>query len=309
MANSRQALADVLAEAVRRTGDRTARERGVAMATALLADGIFAVRRSAARALGELDQDALRGICEDYLSSGSIMLRERAAEVAGWLPMDSENTLDNVDLRRLSRDPERRVRDCANRSRADARRRFWAAEHLRFVTEADPDPNQWVLSKYASGAALAKIGDDRDMTALEARARRTDVPPNVRHWYARVLKDLERQWQQTTRKWPEPWLPWRGSIEKLRGSFVAGERTYAAQFSLWHVPPAYDGDLASWGGAAHLEGTDTLVAQIALLDDAAAIGLVRVDHRVEASAIVVSASGSEVLLRGSGPYPAAVEHA
>ena len=138
------------------------------------------------------------------------------------------------------------------------------------------------------------------------RARGTDVPPNVRHWYTRVLKDLERQWKETTRKWPDPWLPWRGSIEKLSGSFAVGERTYPAQFSLWLIPPAHDRDSVSWGGAAYLEGADTLSLLDVLINREAAFGLVRVDGRAEGRAIVVSACGSEVLLSGSGPYPAAV---
>ena len=125
---------------------------------------------AATRALGELDQDTLRATCEEYLSSGSIMLRERTAEAAGWLPIDAEDTLDNAVLRRLADDSERRVRAAAKRARKDARRRYWAADHLRVVTGTDSDPNQWVLRKYASGAALANVGDDRDILALAARA-------------------------------------------------------------------------------------------------------------------------------------------
>jgi HEAT repeat protein len=306
MADSRRALADALPEAIRQSADGSSRERAIAIAKALLTDGVFAVRRSAARALGELDQGALRAVCEEYLSSGSIVLRERTAEAAGWLPIDDENTLDNAILRRLGGDSEDRVRDAAKRTREEARRRCWAAEHLRVVLGADSDPNLWVLRKYASGAALAKIGDDRDMLALATHARGSDVPPNVRHWYGRVLKDLDRQWRETTRKWPDPWRPWRGSIEKLGGSLVVKERTYPAQFSLWLVPPQHDLGLTSWGGAADLDKGDAWSLLREYSDSENSRGIVRIEGRAEARALMVRVSGSEVLLSGSGPYPAGV---
>jgi len=303
MADSRVALAEVLPEAARRAGHDAHAPRAVALLKILMLDGTFAVRRAAARALREVDQIALQHACEEYVASGSIILRERAAEAAGWLPIDSERTLDNGLIRCLSSDPERRVRSAATRSREEARRRRWANDHLLSIQVRDFDPNSWVLRKYARGTAITRIGDDRVRDELESLAHAPGIPPNVRHWYKRLHKSLERQWTETARKWPEPWLPWRGAIENCDGTLRIGEAEFRANFRLWLLLPADESERISWGGMAMLVDAGVFDAFGRFLQNHQQRVVVQIPGRVDAEVLLASLRGQELLIVGNGIYP------
>lgn len=307
MADSREAFVKALPDAVARANSSPRRQRAIMFATHLLDDGAFAVRRSAARTLSNLDQHVLRKVCEKYMRSGSILLRERAAEYAAWLPADAEDTLDNTVLRKLASDEERRVRHSAGRAVDELRHRTWAAEHLRAIASKQADPNAWVLSCNASGTALSKIGDDLDIEALRSLARTRKLPPNVRHWYRRLLKDLDRQWRETTRKWPDPWLPWRGAVEEFSGRILFGMDSYEVRFSLWIAPPSDGDDLAEWGGAATFKSGAGSFPWNLLMAGSDENARLQIEGRSDAEAVVVRSTGSELLLSGSGPYPSKIK--
>lgn len=307
MADSRQALADALLVSVFSPGSK-ALERRVKLLRGLLNDGAFAVRRAAARALARIAAKSLATTCEEWIRSGSIMLRARAAEAAAWLPHDAEETVDNRFQRQLAMDAEAPVRAAARRSRIELHRRVWAATHLRELSSGSPEnPNDWVLRRYASGSALASTGDDASLKELRELARSADLPPNVRRWLEQVAKDLEKQWHETTQKWPEPWLPWRGNVEQLVGHLIADDRVYSADFSLWLLPPENDESAATWGGTAQLAEVGKMFAFGLTISGKLRRVRLQIEGRLEAEASIAGVNASHVILTGIGAYPDAVD--
>jgi hypothetical protein len=306
MPESRRALADALVEVVLRANVPDIRERAIFVATALIEDGSFLVRRSAARSLCRLDMERIMKLIDDYWRSGSIVLREHAAELSAWVPIDDETELDNSFLRKLAIDPERRVRDAARRSRDELRRRTWALDLRRFVTDVEGDGNDWVLKKFAYGTALAKVGDDEDEAFLSEFARLPEIPPNVRHWIRRVVKDLEKQWRETTRKWPNSWRPWSGRMEVVMGELSVGNFRMQGRIHLWWRPSETTSDLPTWGGAGEVR-VETLSAEYGAMFDTGKATL-KVDGRAETDVLIVHASGAEITFHGSGPYPTSCDN-
>ena len=102
MPDSRVSIADAIPLAASNDGTTT---RAEDLLKLLVLDDVFAVRRTAARALARLDMIGLVNWCNQALESRTISRRRIAAEVAGWLPVDSDETIDNEQLRIAARDP------------------------------------------------------------------------------------------------------------------------------------------------------------------------------------------------------------
>ncbi len=280
-------------------GEPVLQKRAVEMFEKLRGDSVFAVRRSAARALAEIDPRGLRQWCEDAIASGSINARRIAAYAAGWLPLDSDATLDNTLLRHFLKDDERSVREAAKRARDEARRRKWSAELMDLIRQPHKDPNERVLRGYAASRALANVGDDFDIDSISDMLGEKDMPPNVYFWLKQTRKSLEEQWKKTTGKWPEPWLPWKGTIEHVEGLLVSESEEYAGTFTLWRIE-GFGGEASNWGGSAHLESRS---GGLSLMFSSRPHLKLRIPGRKEATALIKEAGTSGTLLIGSGPYP------
>ena len=254
MPNARAALADGLQVAAGAAGEG-GRRRALRLLEDLASDSSYAVRRSAARAFSRVDARALARLCGEWGRSGQTDLRRRAAEAAGWLPFDNDDTLDNETLRQLSTDPEPAVRSAAGAATVEARERAWAAHCLDRVNAArSDDGTRWVLSAFRYGQALSRLGDDEAIERLADLAGGADPPPppNVRHWLGRALKAVEKHWKKSVQEWPEPWLPWSGSLEEVDGTVsLAGATrpTRPTRLSLWLRRRRDPADAAGWGGA------------------------------------------------------------
>jgi hypothetical protein len=254
--------------------------------------------------MAAIDSSMLGKLCQEWIDSGSILLKHHAAEAAAWLPPDNLRTLDNHFIRGLQADPERRVREAIERSRKELRRRLWVEEHLAAVQAGDAnDPNGWVLSNYGHGAALGRLGDDDTERQIREAAQRQDIPPNVRHWFETIAEKIERQWRDTTRKWPESWLPWKGSVDQVEGQIGIGDTLYAAQLTLWLSPREDDLSLPPWGGAATLRDANPFFALQLLQSVGDNKGAILIAGRNRAEVLIVDADGTQVIFVGSDSYP------
>jgi hypothetical protein len=274
------------------------------MLETLLGDSTYQVRRSAGRTYSRLDVNRFAELAQGWVHSGSTELRRRAAEMAQWLPLDDEVVLDNQTVRTLSHDPEPSVRKTAVRSREDLRRRIWRNMYLdRILQERSEDGNLWISRVYCYGRALAKIGDDETLRAIRDLGSKEDVPPNVQNWLRSVGENLESNWRDVTRSWPDPWLPWSGQLEDAEGRVSIGGDTFEGRISLWYQRQDNPQGTSSWGGAFQMSPGFHVVKYIGKSN---AIH-VAIEGRKTASA-VFNGIGSDGLLIfvGSGPYPEAV---
>jgi hypothetical protein len=300
MPNSRKALVDAALEAWELIGGETVlQDRAVEIFERLRGDPVFAVRRSAARALAKIDPRALRQWCGDAIASGSINARRIAAYAAGWLPADSDATLDNDLLRHFLSDDERSVRESASRARNEARRRKWAVELIDLVRQPHADANERVLRCYAASRALANVGDDSDIEKLSEMLNEKEIAPNVHFWLKQTRKLLEEQWKKTTSEWPEPWLPWKGAIERLEGALISGSEEYVGTFTLWRRE-GFGQELTEWGGSVLLQSQS---GGPKLMFSGGPRLTVRIPGRKEATAHITELGSSGTLLAGSGTYP------
>jgi hypothetical protein len=269
----------------------------------LLGDSTYQVRRSAGRAYSKCDRNRFEELVAKWANSGPIELRRRAAEMAQWLPPDDDEALDNHIIRLLQHDPEPSVREASKRSLEAVRHSVWRAAYInRIVTERSDDGNAWVSKAFCYGRALTKVGDDETVVAIRDLELNTDVPPNVQNWLRSVREDLESHWQEVTRSWPEPWLPWSGQLEEVPGAVRIGTDVSPVRLSLWYRRPDDPRKLASWGGA--FQAGPTLRPELFTgLSPGSKIDIT-IEGRGSASAFVSSVNlAGDVLFLGTGRYP------
>lgn len=302
MPQSRCVLAESLPEAVEHVPDLHG--RAVDLLKLLIQDGVFAVRRSAARSLSRVREVTLSEWCDEAQRSGSIHLRRLAIEAAVWLPADSDKTFDNAVIRTGLVDPERTVRDAAERAGRDMRRRVWARALLAEMESGAREDERHVQKKYRVSKALARVGDDEDLRTLATLFRDPTYPPNVAYWFERTREEMEKQWKKTTGEWPEPWRHWNAAVEHVQGTLSAAGNDHVADLYLWHRRGKGAEGVSGWGGAGQVEDMGHAM-QLAQASGEIALAI---EGRRSARALVVSMTNSEIVLTGNGPYPGRTDH-
>jgi hypothetical protein len=280
------------------------KERVFDLLVALLGDSTYQVRRSAARTFAKVDIDRFARIAHQWARSGSTEVRRRASEMAQWLPPDDEVTLHNQLLNMLSHDPEPSVRKTSTVSCEGLRRRVWRNTFFeRILQERSNDGNAWISRAYRYGRALTRIGDDETLAAIRDLGSKEDVPPNVQNWLRSVATDLETQWRDVTRRWPDPWLPWSGRLEEVEGTVKIGEDNFPAHLSLWFQRQADPRETTSWGGAFQAVSDFKAFKYFAMGNEMS----VTIGRRRTASAIIstLDLNGRAIFI-GTGPYPEVV---
>jgi hypothetical protein len=239
----------------------------------LAGDGVYAVRRAAYRAAARCDPDKFLalvtswGMATEGEGEGP---RRNAAEAAGWLPHAPLRT----GLAALAWDREPGVRLTFRRMLAERDERLRAARYATHVCSVRHPRD--VIRKWRYGVALAQIGDDATLNRLDERLA-TRIHPAVRLWLERIRKAVQQRWDETTRKWPEPWFTRRGHLEQFMGTFRSleggplqvGESpsslgalvwaggppvpvppSFSVSGVLWQLPSETLGGWESWGGWA-----------------------------------------------------------
>ena len=283
-------------------------EKAAETLQSLLEDGIFAVRRAAARSLANLG--AGQFLCDvglKWARSGATDLQKRAAEAAVWLPAKEARKL----LAYLAASAERDVRQAVagaaeERWRRDAAK-YCMGKLLPIGLRPSDDPTKWVLDRYALGRGIIHLGDNYDLQNIRdaALAGRWKLPPNVNHWLRQLVEGLEEQWTATTRKWPEPWLPWRGVVEEFSGKAVIlaegkDPAEYPVRYALWSRHADSPAGTSSWGGSMRFESRPPL----RMIFGAKKTVTILADGREKAEALITeSGTNATWLISGNGKYP------
>lgn len=279
-------------------------DRAVSLLITLIGEGAYAVRRAAYHTMSLISSDALNTWCLRW-ANGSVDERRRAAEASGWSHERESDQQQTGVLAALLVDPEPSVREAANRAARERRNRLWADAYLDRVLAVRGNSNDEVLRNYCYGQALVAVGDDNHQRRLIEHLASPGLPPHVRHWLQQLIKGIEKQWEEITQKWPEPWLSWGGTVEELDGLLLFREvPPVEVHFSLWRKERASPSELSSWGGAVW---SSSIQFQHAL-----GVGnylTLRIPGRKDATALMgrstisSGASTSVVIFHGTGAYP------
>lgn len=249
---ARTALADALGTA--HYSDAAAIASAVAQLYALAADPQYSVRRAAYRSLARQAPAALQELCQDWAETAEVARRQRAAEAWSWLPTDQ--LLADTLYQTLVVDTEREVRAAAARTWQEGRRRTWGAMYLERVlavtgtAETVSAVNNEMFQAWRYGYAFTHTGDDAAIEALEERLATSLIPPHIGHWLRQLLKDTQENWEKGIKKWPDPGLPWHGTIEEGAGSVYLLDGTeMPIRYAVWHEPAASPKEKTAWGGS------------------------------------------------------------
>jgi hypothetical protein len=288
----------VFAEALARYSSPDDLDRRMSHLMGLMGDGQYGVRRAAFKTMARLGPDRLHSICTAWAlltepnvppaeRPYAIDMRRRAAEAAAWLePIPAEGPVTE-----LAYDSEPEVRATFARCRRERRERDWARGYLQSVLAACDDASLLTAWKY--GRALERVGDDEVLERLEER-RRQDLPPGVRHWLGRLIKELRGRWDEVTRGRPEPWFARRGRLERVDVLLGDDEaKTKRVSCWLWQLPLTDLVERGDWGGWC-AEGALPIEMQT-----------LRVSGRRRARINITKVIGGTgpTYFVGSGPYP------
>jgi len=251
--DARVALADALGQAS--YVSPSARNTAVNHLVILMGDGQYAVRRAAYRGVGHQEPAVLHDLCVSWAKASEADIRRRAAEACVWSDNKAEQDAQPISevLDMLDADPEPGVRRVATRCREERREREWSSAYLVRILGADEAgaANEHIRAAWPYGQALLHIGDDTCRDQLRAHVVTRQPPAHVRHWLDRIADGIDKRWQSVVRAWPEPWLPWTGTIEEGEGEArLVDGHTIRVAYSVWTHAAATLGDIQTWGGAA-----------------------------------------------------------
>jgi hypothetical protein len=264
----------------------------------LAESGTFAVRRAAYRALANQSQEHLYQLCKSWSGSSVLNIRTRAAEAMGWIeytPEKADQDGYSEIFEIFSIDPEPMVRNAAQRAWEERRGRLWAHDYLEILLRIEGGTNQEILDAWCYGDALSQIGDDDCQKILRQHLTNRVLPPNVRFWLGRILKQMEMNWKKITQKWPEPWIDMKGMIETGTGELILEKEHVSIQYSIWGKMGAVPGDKHSWGGIVIAP-----VAHFIDLDKAT----IELSDKRKGEIVMNGFSGDTASFIGTGEYPA-----
>ncbi len=145
-------------------------------------------------------------------------------------------------------DPEPKVREAVQRTWDERRKRIWASDYLSIILNVRGETNREILDAWCYGDALGQIGDEKCQEALREYLCKQVLPPHVRFWLSRILKQMETNWKKITQKWPEPWTDMSGMIETGTGMLILEKKEVHVQYSIWGKMGVVPGEKHSWGG-------------------------------------------------------------
>ncbi len=268
-------------------------------------DAAFPVRRSACRALADLDMSALETVCRIWQQSTDVDLRKRAAEAMEWFPADSYPD-EMIEEFGFGWDAERSVREIWKTVLLNRRQRGWANQYTARLVSACGAGNHSVLTEYRYGRALARIGDDACITRLEELLATDALCPNVKHWLEKIAKETRQNWRKVTEAWPQPWSTEKGTIEELDAEILIQDGgPHPVRLFLWCHHRSGPSDLCEWGGVAKfVDGRSRFGLALATQLE------IRIAGRSPAFATVFgyhfgSHANAQLTFGGKSPYPTA----
>ncbi len=299
-ADARIAFAEGIRSCIQQDVSTQARNNGTQYLIRLSEDSQYGVRRSAFRALAELDAAALCMLASTWMRSDRHEVRIWAAEAAGWIESHRPATEAWSEvLSQIEFDRHKKVRSTFKYAMRTQRQRRWVRDYLDRVERLTSPSNAEMLTIWRYGWALSRLADDDVIQRLQAIQADATRAPNVRHFIGLILKNAEKQWDDCRKKWPDPIFPLRGtSVEAGSGSISVGNGKWAVEYILWGEPATGPNAYGQWGGSCRT--TNPISGHEMLGKD----GTIHTeDGRIGAGFVKQWSDLTELVFCGSGEYP------
>jgi len=213
-------------------------------------DAAFQVRRSAYRALANMDHKLLHSLYQLWYGSGEVENEKRAAEILEWLPYESYPD-DSILAIGFQGHREPSVRKAFKDVLQRRRRRTWVNGYLERFFALSKSRSENFAEVFRLSRAIAALGDDDSKRRIEKFVAERKLPVSTRNLLKRTVKQLDKQWKQTTSKWPEAWSHVVGAIEECMATFVKSDGSaFSANVRLWREHRYNQTEKYSWGGIA-----------------------------------------------------------
>jgi hypothetical protein len=259
--------------------------------TRLAQDAATSVRLAALDELRHRSSRSISAIARKLSLSVSRDLRVRAAEAAGFASQSvARDILDS-----LGKDPERNVREAAEKARVARTQRDdadSAVENIAAGLRADRDLKDLVRF----GDQLEIIGDLGHLARLRSLPTTTSSI-RVRQWLGAIMASMESRLQKEHGDRSSDWVPNATDMSIGSASLLIEGKEFPAEYTMWRSAAANFATRGSWGGALKLIRR---VAPDAILD----ANSIRFADGLVADILVTAVSGNIVLVTGSGPFPA-----
>lgn len=229
---------------------RAAKENLTETFLPFIQDAAYQVRRSAYRALATKDHKLLHSMYQLWNASGEIENEKRAAELLEWLPQESypDEVIRDMGFQG-HREPS--VRRAFKDVLQQRRRRTWANGYVDRLLALSNSHLENFGEVFRLSRAIAALGDDGSKQRIEHLLDEPTLPTFIRNLLTQTIKQLDKQWKQTTSKWPEPWSHVVGAIEECAATFVKSDGSvFSANARLWRKHRYDQTEKYSWGGIA-----------------------------------------------------------
>ena len=272
-------------------------DRVAALLEVLIQDAAFEVRRSAWRSFSRIVPTKAEELAKRWGTDGSVPLRRLASEAIAWLS-SPQAASDLLDV--LCGDSEPPIRESAERSKEERRKRSWAKLYLDNLEGRLFDSESSAI-EHRIANAIVHLGDDETIAAIKVWSSNVNVPPFRRALLSRIGKSMAENWKSAAAKWPEPWLPVTATIEYVHASIcVPGEEGMLnCPVALTHSKPSSPGTRIEWEATIH-PADDSLHSLSWFAKEVE----MRIEGRQPAMMLVVSVLGAgQVRACGLGEYP------
>ncbi len=91
---------------------------------------------------------------------------------------------------------------------------------MKCILEVKGSNNDEILIAWPYGKALERLGDDQSIKELLKHIHSPELLQNTKFWLIQIIHELEKNWQKTTREWPQPWVSFDGLVQQGQGLII-----------------------------------------------------------------------------------------
>jgi len=246
MPETREALAVALGHVA---SDSESSDRATQTLADLQNDTHFGVRRAAFRSLGRVSPSFLATMVKSLAFSESPDNRKLATEAIYWIPIQLRSKARWKQItQRLREDAAEDVRDSLWISEQRSRKITYAQKYQEELTGSVLRSNCEILRLWKYAEAISHVGDDETAAKLSTFLRSNNLPANFQRFLIRAIEKLQKNWEKSRQKWPEPFAPGSAATKTGEGRLIIDHEIYPIRYLIWYRIDILQPTILLWGG-------------------------------------------------------------